>query len=51
MDTKVSDRLDLTPVKNSPKENLDTTAFTVSNDANKGTTTGISAEIDPLQLS
>ena len=44
MDTKVSDRLDLTPVKNSPKENLDTTAFTVSIDANKGTTTGISAQ-------
>ena len=44
MDTTVSDRLDLTPVKNSPKENLDTTAFTVSIDANKGTTTGISAQ-------
>ena len=34
----------LSPVKNSPKENLDTTAFTISIDANKGTTTGISAQ-------
>ena len=44
MDTEVADRLDLSPVKNSPKENLDTTAFTISIDANKGTTTGISAQ-------
>ena len=43
IDTETADRLDLTPIKNSPKENLDTTAFTVSIDANKGTTTGISA--------
>jgi len=35
MDTEVADRLDLSPVKNSPKENLDTTAFTISIDANK----------------
>ena len=44
MDTEVAERLDLSPVKNSPKENLDTTAFTISIDANKGTTTGISAQ-------
>ena len=44
MDTEVADRLDLSPVKNSPKENLDTTAFTISIDANKGTPTGISAQ-------
>ena len=44
MDTEVADRLDLSPVKNSPRENLDTTAFTISIDANKGTTTGISAQ-------
>ena len=44
MDTNLAERLDLTPVKNSPKDNLDTTAFTVSIDANKGTTTGISAK-------
>ena len=44
MDTEVADRLDLSQVKNSPKENLDTTAFTISIDANKGTTTGISAQ-------
>ena len=43
IDTETAERLDLTPIKNSPKENLDTTAFTVSIDANKGTTTGISA--------
>ncbi len=43
VDTKKASELDLSPVNKPSEENLDSTAFTVSIDAKKDVTTGISA--------